>query len=701
MITRFGEKIDRFRHDDRGSAIIVVLVTMTFLIVLASVLLYMSLFNIQMKQVDKSGKANYYSAEAAMDQVRAGVQSAVSEAIKTAYSGVLVSYKTKTLDEQTSAFHGSFMNDLVGNNLLTAVAQDTYTYNLDTIRSYALSNGTLYTAQDGTVYINLPNTAKMIVSGSGTVEPADGGDGYVLKQVSIKYLFKGYETSVTSDIKIKTPDLPYTSTSMTQSSAPDFSIIAKGHLQQPAGGGNITVSGSVYGGDLTIGGSGDVLNIRNTNDFVLNGDVSINGGTLTTDMSSPLWAKSIILDAAARISLAGDVFISNDLTLQGSGTQATLSGRYFGYGNSTTYPDSSSAIIINGMNTVLDMSALRALLLAGNSYVNYGTGDLNGYVKMGESISVKSNQLAYLVPDTCLSVTNPYPYVNDPGNAALLANVNLNQVFMNGKTLNNYGITSTANIQLIYKNVGDTHLVYFCLKFPSTDMANAYFKDYYASNKAVIQKYLDLYTNGVLLSGTATKNLAGEAFTFNGTTLSDTIIDANGVPAASIDGITSNYNNLRVTLSRTAVDTSGAATAYDYYVDSAQMNGLNGVQVYALNSVPKVLVTNGGCTIDDTMDSNIHIVIASGNVIVQRDYSGLIIAGGTVTLNNNVTADRAKVSEALQALMYYNKDDKKNEYYFLNPAHISPFNSNGSVGSDDVWNMNVLVTYQNWGKNAA
>ncbi len=205
-----------------------------------------------------------------------------------------------------------------------------------------------------------------------------------------------------------------------------------------------------------------------------------------------------------------------------------LSGRYYGFGNSgadpseSADPNNSSSIIINGRNTVLDMSALRALMLAGSSFVNFGTS--NGYVMMGESVSAKSNQLAYLVPDSCLTggMTNPYQYPEgaDPGNAFLQTKVLLNEKIMNDKTLADYGIVSTTNnIKYIRKTVGSTNLIYFCLNFTDQAKANAYFKDYYNANSPTILKYLDIYSNGISLWSNATKNLAGDAFTFDGSTL--------------------------------------------------------------------------------------------------------------------------------------------------------------------------------------
>lgn len=690
MLKRILKKMKGLCGDDGGAAIVVVLAAMTFVIVLVSILLHLSLVNIQMKRLDREGKLNFYSAETAMSEIRAGIQAAVSEAIKEAYSGVLVSYNTLTKEEQTAAFTSSFYTHLYnGSALFTEISLGAYAYDTGTLRSYVLA----------------PEGAEVEIGGSGVVQPAE--DGIVLKGITVKYTAGGYETTVSADIKIATPVLPYMTTRVTQTAAPDYALIAKGALRQPAGAGTVGIAGNARVGGVSVAGAGNTLNVTNAQFFVSAGPVAVTGGSIFFNMNSSLWAEDIILDGAGEIHLSGDAYIRNDLNLLGSGTRAVLSGRYYGYGASMTQPDFSSAILINGRDTVLDMSGLRALLLAGRSFVDYASGP-GGFVMTGESVSVKSNQLAYLVPESCLTggVTNPLVYTADPGNEVFQSYVLLDQIVMNNKTLADYGITSTTdNIQYIRKTVGGTNLLYFCLKFTGeTDAeaarrANAYFKDYYNLNGDFILKYLDIYSNGISLFSSTTKNIAAAAFSFDGYSLGP-LYDATNVPPNSVAEINASYNNLCVTLSRTETG-GGETSAYDYFVDGAQIAALSGPAVYAEDGTPKAVVVNGSYTIDAATPDSVHIVIASGDVAVRRNFTGLILTGGDATIYGSVTADRAAVADALGALLYYNTDLQQNAYYFLNPLRISPFNSAAHNDGGDVWNMNALVTYENWKKNAS
>jgi hypothetical protein len=702
MMKRFKEKKS---GDNRGSTIIVVLVTMAFLTVLASVLLYLSLVNLQMKKIDKAGKINFYSAEGVMNEIRAGVQEAVSDAIKDAYTGVLVSYNTASEEDQALNFRNLFFSEL-------------RTYKIGSTNLFNAS-GTAYDPAALKAFVAVkPAGTVVVVGGTQAVESVPDGTGsvlsVVLKDISVRYNANGYETSVTSDIRIQAPQLPYTSAISRQTAMPDFAIVAKGALEQQGGGGTVSIFGNVYAGSVVISGSGDTFNVQNAPYFVAAGPVTVSGGALSLNINSSLWARDIKLDAGGNLTAAGDAYIANDLNLYGNSTKAVLSGRYFGYGDSTTEPNNSSSIIINGKNTVLDMSALRVLMLAGHSFVNFNAG-VNGYVLMGESVSVRSNQLAYLLPDSCLGqiggkpVSNPYEYTGAAPSAAELQNaVDLSQQ-INGKPLSAYGIDSAADhVKYIYKSVGAMNLIYFCFDFPDTARANAYFKDYYDSNGPMIQKYLDIYSDGIILSGNSIKSLSGDAFTFSeGINDSDdegdtddtmgTVIEAPGVPSATVDEIGSSFQNLCVTLSRTE-SAGGYESAYDYFVNHDDLNALTGTAYFPDEENPKAVVSSGDYILDSSAADTVHIVIASGDVTVSGSYSGLILAGGSVTLQSGVvgTASRALVADALQSLL---TGDGK-QYRFLNPLVLSPMNiSTSSLSTSQVWDMNTLVTYENWKKN--
>lgn len=680
-----GVKIKSFMHDKAGSTIIVVLVTMTFVVVLASILLYMSLVNMQMKKLDREGKANYYDAETAMNEIHTGIQGAVSEAISRAYTQVLINYNSTTPAQRESTFSDEFYN---------------------TLYYYKYKNVSLFSA-DGPQYTYNPDALKGYVSDtrtgiSGSAVQSDS-DGLTLKVVKVTYSAGGYTSTVTADIKITKPGAMLKPSQLTLSSLPNFALIAKTALTEPTITTDpVTVTGNVYAGSVFVSGNGNKLNIKNAASFVTGGNVTVDASAvLSLSANSALWAKDIILDSSGEIDLSGDAFISDDLNLRGDGAKAVLSGRYFGYGNSTTEAQNSSSIIVNGKHTLLDMNGLSALILAGHSFIDCPGSE----IAMGQSVSVKSDQVAYLLSESCLPAGFTNPYQTDADNQTLYSQIILDKPLYSqfNKTLEDYGINETNKeqcIQLIHKQFGDITIVYFCIQFPTPAYANAYFADYFQHNYASIQRYLDLYSRGIFLNNPLTPNLAGGMYTFNtGANTQDAsddtrnLIDATSVPASTIQEISDSYANLCVTLSKD-IKGNGEASPYEYFLDT---NQITGTATYSKDGAVRAVVTNASeYKVSDALELGpVNLIISSGDILVDEDFTGIIIAKGTVSLLHSVTADSTAAMDALQALLADGGGSYLNPKYFSSEDGSPEELPNGAS-----WNLNKLVTFENWKKNA-
>lgn len=69
------------KRDDRGSAIVVVIIAMALIGILASAILWSSYMNYMIKLADIRNKNSFYSAETVMEQIMAGMQHEASAAI--------------------------------------------------------------------------------------------------------------------------------------------------------------------------------------------------------------------------------------------------------------------------------------------------------------------------------------------------------------------------------------------------------------------------------------------------------------------------------------------------------------------------------------------------------------------------------------------------------------------------------------------
>lgn len=83
MKVLFGRKLD-----NRGSALLTVILVVGFLTILATTLLYVSGMNFQIKQADYQNKKNFYIGETGLEQVRANLMKDTSEAAAKAYNNV-------------------------------------------------------------------------------------------------------------------------------------------------------------------------------------------------------------------------------------------------------------------------------------------------------------------------------------------------------------------------------------------------------------------------------------------------------------------------------------------------------------------------------------------------------------------------------------------------------------------------------------
>lgn len=261
-----------------------------------------------------------------------------------------------------------------------------------------------------------------------------------------------------------------------------------------------TVESSMYSG-LYMSNSDVVIT---ANKIIVPGSIaSMNMTNLTVSAingnmigKTDIWADSIILGGysmarggesleGSDVSLNANCYISDDLELNATGSKLALIGEYYGYNNSTTDNRSfstrflqknglfkhnwdetknaeqtgqahynSSAVIINGENSTLDLKDVSAMYIAGQSYIELSkkttvsSQEMDSYVdadgttkketvekktftytnndndgnfssadeytvsgngkkheavqdyKTGEAVSIKSNQLAYIPPSS-------------------------------------------------------------------------------------------------------------------------------------------------------------------------------------------------------------------------------------------------------------------------------------------------------------
>ncbi len=731
--------IHQRRKDNRGSSLAIVIVTVAFLSVLVTIILSTSALNIQMKAVHKRSVDNFYDAEQAFDEIRTGLQQDVSDAASKAYVSVMEQYSdTNYQNMQRKNMFQTEYRKYLKERLKNGA--DENKYNVDKIYQYisidnrydaATNTGAKFTAPD----------PKMLVT----------ANGIILKGMQILYRnADNYVSEIHTDIVLGYPDMNFNQ----GIDVPDllhYSLI--GDLGVIADNQNhaVTIDGNVYAGSnpaadatngistgFTVENTG-VVSFGAKRTLITAENINVkDNATLKTGNKMTIWTNSINTDTRSTVQLAGTMYVADDTNITGSG-DVSFSGEYYGYGNPKTaamadslteeavnqnIPGYSSAIIISGSKddgkASLHMLGLTKLMLAGNAYI--GSGD----VMMGESMAVKSNQIAYLAPDDCFTVnmTNP----SKDGN--LKDYVDLAKVA-------SYGAK-----EVVVKANADGMFYYF-LSFANAKRANEYFKTYYDEStpegQAHIQKrdaYLKLYVGDKALTvkegDVATqKILNGGIYIYDNKgirTLQPQFTEEQfdiadddyymklqsgwqDIYHAYCHTLTRDYAQLdssqrsktvyKNLIDETEIDHIVSQSAVDHTKEFVYIDGSDTYTAEVVNN--KAL---GTFEVNESLlhGKNLHLIVATGDVNVTTDFEGIIIAGGKITLKPGtaitLSAAPAEVLNLINKAVcnaggahVYALED-----IFINAEYLEGVDSGEEISGDGKLDMKSYITYQNWSK---
>ena len=150
------------------------------------------------------------------------------------------------------------------------------------------------------------------------------------------------------------------------------------------------------------------------NYLVSKGQLTLNKSTVSGDeATTDVWCVDMITqDEGSKINLSGAIHVYDDTEINGDNNEITLAGTYLGFGDQGYGYNSqgtqisqahlnSSAIVVNGLNSKLNMEKINKLVLGGRAYIDYNS--IADPYRMGQSVALKGDQEVYLVPETYLS----------------------------------------------------------------------------------------------------------------------------------------------------------------------------------------------------------------------------------------------------------------------------------------------------------
>lgn len=741
-------KKNSFHKDDRGASLLAVLIIMVVVSAIAVVITKITIVNIQMKEVERGTKKNFYSADAIMDDLRTGAREQAETALENAYADVLQHYVDYTSGGKNAqdVFKQNYMNGLekyfadpMKTPVDTTNEQGNVVYRVAGYDTDKVKGCILDGTQQG-CFVAPADPKYEIDYGAGT---------FTLKDVRVVYKdAQDYETTITTDLVFSTPDMNFSGQSQVKEFM-KYALIADDQINVNASG--VKVDGSVYAGAGGIVASGNGTGELNGRMILTRGDIVADMGSALKvgDGNSSIWAENIMTTgkSAATLNVNGNMYVADDLALNAKESKVTLQGNYYGYNFQKNYgagdtvatdADFSSAIMINGKSSSLNIQNLKYLLLAGRTYISRGNNSSNTDIQMGESIAARTNQLAYYVPER---------YVKVESGASALLKWNDAQKVRIGETEYPIGESDyAASIQVDPVKLDGwlnhanpivpyyyTNGVNYYLNFQSQQDANEFYAAYYAGNTGkaggLAGTYLD--KNALIIDehNKVIMTLSGdimyrtkpeEMFQEKAVTIEpDNWKDSAGLLWDYCSKLAVSYKSLELGLKdfgqsvtpdqvrfsvtdengREKIDKS-IDPLFDKLIDRSALQeeiakhknpGDTGYAVYK-PAADVYLIDNTG-VYDLPTSITKGIVVATGSVKVSGNFEGLIISGGKVTFDANV---QVKGNKLLVSNLF--KEDQSRQAplfskFFRDCSGTAASNISGQLDLDS------YINYDEWKKN--
>lgn len=535
---------------------------------------------------------------------------------------------------------------------------------------------------------------------------------------------------------------------------------------------NFRGDGNMYvGDDLDIGGRNSKIYLKGhyrgygNDNTVSNGSSSIliNGANTTLDFSG---LDELVLSGHAyvgakkydadrdRLSLAS-VFDKDATSAALSAAAKTKNPETDKISDEETYDGQYEDLLDSDQYDTIK----KANEQAGNVSIPQNTAD----VMMGESMSVKANQLLYLVPTECIGYVkgtdeqvvtkNPMTYaeydklLNTPDeNSEEYKNLKKKfdedatkapgAVFDITKektaTRNAYkyepvrlsvlwsemGTTAyTSSYKTVYRRINGTVMVYLYLDFSADEnQANEFYRAYCEYAPSSVNAYVNSYIKSLKWNSRLNNQmtLAGNMFYLNSKNEVVVLKDSNEDSTKYLNmGLwEEEYSDQYKALMHTLKDNYDAMSSaqetsdvFDNLVDDAALTKMNSMS-FIFNTDPtdvSAYVGTKNVSYPSTAcPDNTALIITKGDVYVNGNFDGLILAGGNIYICSRcskITYNPTKVVKAMQ-LEYVDP--------VLNTStHVyDALGTNGQISygivtagsGDDTIKLTDLITYQNWKK---
>lgn len=611
-----GKVLFKSKKNNSGSTIVIVLLMTSFVLILSTLITTTTMINLRMKMASSQSTKSFYTAEEAVDEVRAALGVISVECFNTAYeeeltklystnsTGTTVNNKeanqqmrqkyTKDLLNKMQLFNGVpnadtkidfYLARPTGSFTIASwTADDTQ---VDEKKIYTSFISTLNNYIEDNTKLSVEKVTKITFDVSGVDPLYSYAVGFY--DCVVKYLDNsGNYSYITFNGAVGMPDIEIDFKNDDKVGTlcfADYSLVGNGGIILPKNA-SATISGSAYAGTgsstkgtaLTINEGASITMAGGY--FVCGGNIEANNNSGLSVNNTSLWAKNInVADGVTINSSSATLNLQDDLTVDGENSEVNINGSFFGFGYeegnlAKQRPNYSSAIIVNGLNSHIAFGSIGQLYVAGRAYIKFS--DDRAYAT-GESSAVNINQEIYMIPTKLLTNGSKNPSaLNDSAasGVSFTCDINANNFFAydllaselyesrnayfdtDGNLVDESTLETDSTTNLITdSDIRANSKTYYYFKF----------KDDYARNKYAnlilddteFDTYIDERVNALGLSGTSESNYRN-----NAEKLREQIINAKnsfkGLTNSSITGVSINTPG---TFSQITSSTSGTLSA--------------------------------------------------------------------------------------------------------------------------------------------
>ena len=772
------------KSNNKGSTLVTVIIAISLVGILASLILIITQNSYVTKSVDSQSKNNFYNAEEVIDQLKLGIQNEIAASMVDAYYDVIADFNlSDDADDRKKEFKklvllgdGSTYDGFISKIKLTSNPSltDAVDYKkLDMLIS-SYYKDSLYdkyrldAPKNSTAYISY----EYDTTDYNTI---------TIRNIGVEYYNEvGYVNGLFTDIVITIPTPDFSLLDPEPNTAYEkFAIMARNNVELVQAGDTADIVGSVWVGDnVLLEKSGVHMDVNGDNIYV-GKDLHIGTGSSgdtylftasngSTTARTNLCAGNITIDNTSisnnALNVEANTYVRNDLVFDGSNSTVNLAGTYHGIGISTDTPNESSAIIINGRNNTLNATGLEQISVSGSSFIRaYQNGDYtvpnsDRSILTGDSVSPRSNELAYLVPPQYMKGL-PNPVTRDDlasagyGTSFDTLTTAINNELASSPLKNDGTIVQDASgsyvkvLHYTYSNSADVStannmsVAYYYLNFASATKASQFYNNASYVNPVTKNMLLGLIPVNMTLSASDFKVVGVniKKLKVNNSGLLETpTIDTGGLSAGDSSFVSSFgtlYGNIWSFLTPTVPEklqqidndlASGSKfsekgaieTIIDWSAIDAdpntgcimhtdQLNGVLGNYIHdnVETDIPlRVEIYKGNVDFNVT-GKYYGILISTGDMILNGNVEihGLVIAGGNIYVRNGSGGNAKLYADPEAVRDIFNRSGlvhTKGGIYLSKILNgFDPKNTAGTDGEVQTISLDNMFTYENWARN--